>query len=139
MAAMAMTRSPGVGSGPPNGAEVKAPASRVNWKPCATPRRAAASAGSPSPVHKHGVCRARDLQRFAQPSEREHQRPRHIVGSDDQQVHVSLEDEVLESIVEQVHVAAEARLGQPSSEVPVRRDEDGHAWQLTGEHQRFVT
>ena len=45
---------------------------------------------------------------------------------------------MLESVVEQVHVAPEPCLGQPSREVPVRRDEDGHAWQLTREHQRFV-
>ena len=45
---------------------------------------------------------------------------------------------MLESVVEQVDVAAEPCLGQPSREMPVRRDEDGHAWQLTREHQRFV-
>ena len=56
----------------------------------------------------------------------------------DQQVHVALESQMLEPIVEHVNGRAERGLGDAASLMAIRRNHHRDAGQRLREHQRFV-
>ena len=61
-----------------------------------------------------------------------------IRGRRHQQVHVPRELQMLEPVVEQVHRAAEPRLGQAPGQIARRRDQHGGARERLREHERLV-
>ena len=55
-----------------------------------------------------------------------------------QQIHIPLQHDVLKPIVEHVHRAAEARLGQPAGKITVCRDHHRGPGNRPSEHQRLI-
>ncbi len=85
------------------------------------------------------VCGRDGVDRLSQPACWQRTRVGQILGGDDDEICVAVQIEVLKTIVEHVHGAAEMMLGQAAREVPAARRKDGHTGETARKHQRFVS
>jgi len=79
------------------------------------------------------------IERFTKTPSRQGDRVCDVVSPDEHDLHISVELQVLKTIVQDVNCRAEMMLGEAPGEVPILTHEHADARELSREHQRFVT